>query len=120
METAPPPLARARVAERDLRLWPPEEGSTEWNEAERGKSWEEESGGGVPVALAPRHSLPGVVTESRIPIALFALNAYVLRWAAAKAMETVFAPVHAAAQAVASVAVHLGSRSDGASQPRVS
>ena len=45
METAPLPLAPARVGERELRLWT-WDGSEIAAEAERGESWEEESGGG--------------------------------------------------------------------------
>ena len=48
METAPPPLAPARVGERALSLWTEEEGSTEWDKSEayRRESWEAESGDG--------------------------------------------------------------------------
>ena len=48
METHLLPLAPARVGERDLRLWPSEEGSAEWDESEamQGENWEEDSGNG--------------------------------------------------------------------------
>ena len=49
LETAPLPLAPARVGARDLRLWTGEEGSAEWDESEayRRERWEAESGEGV-------------------------------------------------------------------------
>jgi hypothetical protein len=47
-ETAPLPLAPARVGERELRLWTGEEGSAEWDESEAyRRRWEAESGEGV-------------------------------------------------------------------------